>query len=61
MDVGIIKKGDAFSLDGEFIAYITKGTGLLNGTKVKNGDLIRDKDLKLSVEEDLQIILIHSS
>ena len=61
MDVGIIKKGDEFSLDGEFIAYITKGTGLLNGTKVKDGDLIRDKDLKLSVEVDLQIILIHSS
>ena len=60
MDIGLIRKEEQLSLSGEFMAYITKGTGMLNGTKVKDGDLIRDKDLELSVEADMQIIIIRT-
>ena len=58
IDIGFLYAGYTLALNGEFVAYITQGKGLINGVSVKDGDLLRDKNLKLIVKEDMQIILI---
>lgn len=61
IDVGIIPAGKNISLRGEFIAYITRGSGIINGQSVRDGHLVRDNGLEFSAENDTQIILIRSN
>lgn len=61
MDVGVIPAGQNISLSGEFIAYITSGSGILNGQSVRDGHLVRDKGLEFSAEKVAQIIVIYTS
>lgn len=58
LDVGLINATQSISYDGEFIAYVTRGDGILNGTKVTDGDLIRGNDLKFQSTTDSQIIIV---
>ncbi|WP_428087974.1 pirin family protein [Candidatus Thioglobus sp.] len=59
IDVGIILAGDKLSLNTPFLAYITRGSGVLNGEPVKEGDLIRDNKLDFYANDDTQLIAIH--
>ncbi|WP_428095688.1 pirin family protein [Candidatus Thioglobus sp.] len=59
IDVGIILAGDKLSLNTPFLAYITRGSGVLNGELVKEGDLIRDNKLDFYANDDTQLIAIH--
>lgn len=58
LDVGLVDAKQTISLDGEFIAYVTVGNGLLNGEKVSNGDLIRGNNLTFQAESNSQIIIV---
>jgi redox-sensitive bicupin YhaK (pirin superfamily) len=58
VDVGLIDANKTISFDGEFLAYVTVGNGLLNGEKVSNGDLIRGNDLQFQAESNSQIIIV---
>ena len=58
LDVGLINTKQTISLDGEFIAYVTRGDGIINGTKVSDGDLVRGNDLTFQAETDSQIIIV---
>jgi len=58
LDVGLLKANQKITFDGEFIAYVTRGSGKLNGEKVSNGDLIRGNDIEFQSAEDTQIILV---
>lgn len=60
MEVGMLSAGQEFSRDGEFLAYLTRGSGELNGTPVKDGDLVRGENLsfKASNNDDVQVIVI---
>ncbi len=58
LDVGLVDAKQTISLDGEFIAYVTLGNGILNGDKVTNGDLIRGNDISFQAETNSQIIIV---
>ncbi len=58
LDVGLIDAKQTISFDGEFIAYVTLGSGTLNGKKVTNGDLIRGNDIRFQAQSDSQIIIV---
>ncbi len=58
IDVGLIDANQKISFDGEFIAYVTRGNGILQGESVTNGDLIHGYDLTFEANTDSQIIIV---
>ncbi len=58
LDVGLVDTNQSISVNGEFIAYVTTGSGTLNGTNVSDGDLIRGTDLTFQADENSQIIIV---
>lgn len=58
VDIGLIDANKTISFDGEFLAYVTVGNGILNGEKVSNGDLIRGNDVTFQAESNSQIIIV---
>ena len=59
MDVGILSADQEISKNGEFLAYVTRGSGILNGETVKDGDLVRGENLSFKASnDDTQIIII---
>jgi len=58
LDVSLVNAKQTISIDGEFVAYVILGDGVLNGTKVTNGDLVRGHDFKFQAEIDSQIIIV---
>jgi hypothetical protein len=58
VDVGLIDVNKTISFDGEFLAYVTVGNGILNGEKVSNGNLIRGNDVTFQATSDSQIIIV---
>jgi len=59
IEVGLLSVGQDISRQGAFLAYITKGTGEINGKAVKDGDLVRGLDLLFKASsDDAQIIIV---
>ena len=58
MDVGLLSPNQKITLDGKFIAYVVKGSGIANENIISDGDLIRGNDLEFQASENTQIILI---
>ncbi len=58
LDVALLDTNQRITLDGEFIAYVTRGSGIVNEEKVSNGDLIRGNNLEFQSTDDTQIILV---
>jgi hypothetical protein len=59
IDVGLLEAGQHVSVDGPFLAYLTRGSGLLNETSVTDGDLIRDENFSFDAKEETQLIVVH--
>jgi redox-sensitive bicupin YhaK (pirin superfamily) len=63
IEVVLLKKAESFSQPGEFMAYITQGGGRVKSAaksvEVKDGDLLRGKDLEFQAESDTELISIH--
>jgi len=64
IDVVRLKQGEPFAVPGEFMAYITKGGGRVNGQgaksgEVKDGDLLRGEDFEFQANSDTELIAIH--
>lgn len=66
IDVVLLKNGEPFSLPGQFMAYVTKGSGRVTGqsaarsaAEVKDGDLLRGKDLEFQAQSDTELIAVH--
>ena len=60
IDTGVIAAGKSISMDTAVITYITRGSGMLNGQTVKEGDLIRDDRMEFRAKDDTQLIVIHT-
>ena len=63
MDVGLLGAGDKITVDGQFMAYITRGSGKLNGQDVTDGDLLRGENLQFEAandakDNDVQLIVV---
>ena len=57
--IGIFNHDQEVSKDGEFLAYVTKGSGNINGETVKDGDLARGGNLTFkAANDDVQIIVV---
>lgn len=59
VEVGVFSQGEKFSLQKPFLAYMTKGIAMINGEKLKDGDLFRGDLINFESIEDSQIILIY--
>ena len=59
IDIGILDAGQRVEIDAPFIAYLCRGAGLVNNTKIKDGDLVRGDKLQFEATEAVQIIVAH--
>lgn len=58
INVALLQKGEQVKLDGEYIAYLTQGSGLANGDQVTDGDMIAGENLTFTALENVQLIII---
>jgi redox-sensitive bicupin YhaK (pirin superfamily) len=59
IDVGELTVGQNISVDGPFMAYVTRGSGSIGDIVVQDGNMIRGEDLSYTAAEATQIIVIH--
>ena len=55
---GILNSGQKITIDGKFLAYITRGTGQLNAESVCDGDLVRGKNLDFTATSDDVLLFV---
>ena len=61
IDVGLFETAQNTSISGPFLAYLTRGSGIIDETVVTNGDLIRGEDLSFQATGDAQLIVVHTA
>ena len=59
VDVGLLGAGQTASVRGPYLAYLTRGAGLANGTPVKDGALVRGEALAFSATDSTQLIIVN--
>ena len=60
IDVGLLSAGEKVAVDGPFLAYVTRGSGHINGETIGDGDLIRGENLEFKAVEPAQLIVVHT-
>ena len=60
IDVANVLSGHSVKQPGEAMAYLTKGSGTVNGDRVQARTLIRATDIEFSASADSQLILIYT-
>ena len=60
IDVGHLSAGENVAVDGPFLAYVTRGSGHINGETVRDGDLVRGENLEFKAVEPTQLIVVHT-
>jgi redox-sensitive bicupin YhaK (pirin superfamily) len=58
IDVGLLEAGQTMSASGPFLAYLTRGSGIIAGVAVTDGDLIRGEDLTFQATGGVQLIVV---
>lgn len=58
IDVALLQQGESIEFEGDFIAYITRGSGIANDEKIIDGDMLAGNHLIFSAVEDAQLIII---
>ncbi len=58
MKVGLLSPGQEARAEGEYLAYVTRGSGSIGETQATDGDLIRGRDLEFTAQDDVQIIVV---
>ena len=59
IEAGLLNEGMEINKEGEFMAYIARGTGNINGEDVSEGDLVRGEGLDFkSSSNDLYLFLV---
>jgi quercetin 2,3-dioxygenase len=59
IDVALLNAGQHIDIPAGFMAYLSRGTGIANGQKIQEGDLMRGEGLKFEAREPAQLIVIH--
>ena len=60
IDVALLGNEQQIVVNEPFLAYITRGKGLVNNEPVDEGDLIRGDAIKFKAMENVQLIVIHA-
>ncbi len=60
IDVGLLAAGEDVAIDGSFLAYVTRGSGHINGELVGDGDLVRGENLEFKAVGPTQLIVVHT-
>jgi len=60
IDVGELTANQTISIDGPYMAYVTRGHGVVDGETVSDGDMIRGENLSFTAGEATQIIVVSS-
>ena len=60
IEIGRLQSGDDLRVAGPFLAYLSLGAGMANGTQVKDGDLFKDDQLRFEATEDALLIVVTS-
>ncbi len=58
VDVALLQKDESLEFEGEFIVYITRGSGVANDELIVDGDMISGESLRFTALDDVQIIII---
>jgi redox-sensitive bicupin YhaK (pirin superfamily) len=58
VDVALLQKDESINFEGNFIAYITRGTGQANSQEIVAGDMLAGKGLVFTALENTQLIII---
>lgn len=61
IDIALLEPGQTLDVPAQFMAYLTRGTGLANGEPIREGDLLRGDELSFEAGEAVQFIVIHSA
>lgn len=59
IDIAILTNRQQIKVNGAFLAYITRGKGLLNNEPVEDGDLIKGNSIEFEAEGEVQLIIVH--
>ena len=58
LDIAQPRAGETVSVEGPYLAYLTKGSGVLaDGSAVADGDLIRGENLRFEARHDAQLVV----
>ncbi len=58
IDVGLLNAGETVTVTTPFLAYLSQGTGLANGQKVTDGQLLRGPSLNFEATDDTQLAVV---
>lgn len=58
IDIVNLNKGQGIDLEGEFLIYLTKGQGTMDGHSLEDGHLVEGEASRFEATEDVQFILI---
>ena len=61
VDVAILSAGQRIAHQGEFMAYVCRGSGTANGETIDSRCLLRGEDLEFIADSETQIILIYGT
>ncbi len=56
--VSLLQKGEQIKLDGESIAYLTQGSGLMNDMPMVDGDMMSGKNATFTALKSVQLIIV---
>lgn len=58
IQVGIFAKDQQIQLAGDFIAYVTRGNGVINESPVEDGDILRGNNLDFKSTDDNVLLVV---
>lgn len=60
IDVALLEAGQSLEVSSDFVAYLTRGTGMAKEESTREGDLLRGDELSSKAREAVQLIMIHT-
>lgn len=61
IDIVNLRSGETVSQAGEAMAYLSKGSGLVNGQPIEARTLVRASDIEFAADSESQLIIIFAS
>jgi redox-sensitive bicupin YhaK (pirin superfamily) len=59
IDVAVLSEGEEVKVNAPFLAYLSRGEGVVNNVNVEDGDLMRGDSFKFTARNDVQLVIVH--